>query len=660
MRRSLALAALLFAAPIAVQAEPSKYLVLISGQPSGEMVVEVGSNRREVRYSYSDRGRGPALTMQADTGADLTPTQMRIQGVDYLKLAVDERFEATRSGASWRSASDQGQTTGGGFYFPKEATPEHLAMLTRALLKAPGRELALLPAGRAGLESLSQVNGSDGAVYRLYAISGLGFGPRAVWLDDAGELVMAGDDWSATVREDAQGQARALIAAQAQALSDRAAARSHTLMRRPSGPLALRDVALFDPQTRSLRPAATVVLQGGRIVAVGPSATTSIPAGAEVIEGAGRTLLPGLFDMHVHVSADDQGLLHLAAGVTSTRDLANNGEELTRRRARFDAGALPGPRIYAAGFIDGPGPLAGPIKVLVSTPEEMRAAIGDYADYGYRQIKLYSSLDPKLIPVAAEEARRRGLRVSGHVPAGMTMSQAVEAGYDEVHHLNFAALNFMGPEINAKTNGITRITAIAEHAGELDLESAETARFLALLKAHGTVVDPTMSLYENHLMGRSGRVTPNLKAVIDRLPPVVRRSSFGAGLARSDAEEARNAAAYRKMQGLLLKLHQAGVPLVPGTDDMAGFTYLRELELYVEAGIPAADVLYMATLGSARVLGVEAQLGSLAPGKLADMVLVDGDPTRSIGDVRRAVLVIKDGTLFDPTALLAEVGVTPP
>jgi imidazolonepropionase-like amidohydrolase len=296
---------------------------------------------------------------------------------------------------------------------------------------------------------------------------------------------------------------------------------------------------------------------------------------------------------------------------------------------------------------------------LVSTPDEMRAAIGEYARHGYRQIKLYSSLDPRLVPVAADEAHRLGLRLSGHVPAGMTMSQAVEGGYDEVHHLNFAALNFMGPEINAKTNGITRITAIAEHAAELDLDSAKALQFLELLRSKGTVVDPTMSLYENHLTGRSGRATPNLKAVIDRLPPVVRRASFGAGLARTDAEELRNAKAYRKMQALLRKLHEAGVILVPGTDDMAGFTYLRELELYAEAGIAPADVLYMATLGSARVLGREAELGSVDVGKLADMVLIDGDPTRSMSEVRKTALVIKDGAIFDPAALLREAGVSP-
>lgn len=652
----LALTALCIASPALGQGRAT-YVVLTSGQPSGEMVVEAGPGGRKVSYSYNDRGRGPAVTVQAVTGADLTPTKMSVQGVDYLKLAVDERFERTARGASWCSTSDKGEAIGAGFYFPKEATPEHLAMLVRALLKAPGQELALLPAGRARLEALNVASGPKG--YRLYAISGLGFGPRPVWLDEAGELVLAGDDWYATVRDDARPQAGALIAAQTRALSEHAATRAPSLMRRPAGVLALRDVALFDPGARALRPATTVIIEDGRITAVGPSATTTVPAGAEVIEGAGRTLLPGMFDMHVHVAADYQGLLHLAAGVTSTRDLANNREELTERSKRFEAGQAPGPRIFAAGFIDGPGPLAGPIKVLVSTPDEMRAAVREYARHGYRQIKLYSSLDPRLVPVAVDEAHRLGMRLSGHVPAGMTMSQAVQSGYDEVHHLNFAALNFMGPEINAKTNGITRITAIAEHAAELDLDSAETLQFLELLKSKGTVVDPTMSLYENHLTGRSGRATPNLKAVIERLPPVVRRASFGAGLARSDAEEVRNAEAYRKMQVLLRKLHEAGVILVPGTDDMAGFTYLRELELYAEAGIAPTDVLYMATLGSARVLGREAELGSVAVGKLADMVLVDGDPTRNMSEVRKTVLVIKDGAIFDPAALLREAGVSP-
>jgi imidazolonepropionase-like amidohydrolase len=173
------------------------------------------------------------------------------------------------------------------------------------------------------------------------------------------------------------------------------------------------------------------------------------------------------------------------------------------------------------------------------------------------------------------------------------------------------------------------------------------------------VIDPTFSLYENNLVGRPGTPNPSLAKVIDRLPPVVRRGSTGAGLARTPEEVERNARSYKRMQGLLKTLHDGGVTLVPGTDAMPGFTLLRELELYEQAGIPRADVLYIATLGAATVAGKAKELGSIEPGKLADLLLVDGAPEASIADLRKATLVVKDGVLFDPKKLYAEIGVAP-
>ncbi|WP_269714622.1 amidohydrolase family protein [Caulobacter sp. NIBR2454] len=649
--------------PVLAIAEPTTaYVVLTSGQLSGEMAVTATARGREIAYSFNDRGRGPSVTSVISMGADLSPVSLSVTGVDYYKLAVDERFDRAGGTATWKAAGDSGSVARTGFYWPSESNPEHLAMLARALLKAPNRELDLLPAGRARIEPLLERQVMvAGVAHRanLYAVTGLGFGAQPIWLDGRGELLLSGSDWSATVRKGVEDEAKLLLRLQIQSLNERDLQRTAALTRKPAGPVVFRNVALFDAQARVMRPGSTVVVRGNRILSVGPDGSVPVPDGAQIIEGAGKTLLPGLWDMHVHVSSNTQGLMHMAAGVTSVRDLANNLAELTERRRNFESGAMVGPRIEPAGFIDGPGPLAGPIKVLVSTPDEMRAAIRSYAAQGYRQIKLYSSLDPKLIPVAAEECRRLGLRLSGHVPAGMTMRQAVEDGYDEVHHLNFAALNFMRPEINAKTNGITRITAIAEHAWEIDMTSPQVTEFIAFLKAKGAVVDPTFSLYENHLLGRAGKADPNLAAVVNRLPPVVRRGSFAAGLAKTDEEARRNAVSYKHMQALLKALHDAGVPLVPGTDTTPGFAYQRELELYTEAGIAPLDVLYMATLGSARVAGREAELGSITPGRLADMVLIDGAPDQRMTDVRKVELVMKDGAIYDPRVLLAEIGVAP-
>src|SRR5687768_12338142 len=214
------------------------------------------------------------------------------------------------------------------------------------------------------------------------------------------------------------------------------------LTRRPDKPVAFRGVGLFDPDKKKVLPSQTVVVDGEKIAAVGPANRTKIPKDAEIIEGNGRTLLPGLWDMHVHIG-DGDGILHIAGGVTSVRDLANKIEPMIERKKAFDSGEIIGPRLIYSGFIDGPGPYAGPTGILVATEAEMKSAIAKYAEQGCEQIKLYSSLDPKLVPIAVAEAKARGLRVSGHVPNGMRASEFVEAGADELQHMNFLVLNFL-------------------------------------------------------------------------------------------------------------------------------------------------------------------------------------------------------------------------
>lgn len=652
-------ALMLSAAAVAGAAD---YVVLTSGEPSGAMTVTDRDGGRDIAFRFNDRGRGPDVRSRVAVDAQGQPVSLSVDGVDYYKLAVAERFERRGTSATWKAANDAGTSGAPAFYLPDERTPEHLAMLARALLKAPNRTMPLLPAGTARLAKLTEREVTlDGRKMpaTLYAISGLGYSPSVVWLDRQGELLLDGDSWFTTVKKGLEPEVKELLALQRDTLAAATKATAPKLMRKPTGPVAITNVSLFDAPSRTMQRGMTVTVEGNRIAMVAPTAAATLPAGATIIDGSGKTLLPGLWDMHVHITDDADGLLHLASGVTGVRDMGNNPDELSPRVGSFDSMALAGPRVVAAGFIDGPGPLAGPFKMLASTPEQMRTYIADYAKRGYPQIKLYSSLDPKLVPVAVEAAHKHGMRLSGHIPAGMTMRQAVEAGYDEVQHLNFTALNFMGHEINAKTNGITRITAIAEHAHELDPGSPEVAELVKLLKDRNVVIDPTFSLYENSLLGRPGTPNPTLAPVIDRLPPVVRRGSFGAGLARSDAEVERNARSYKTMRGLLKTLHDGGVTIVPGTDAMPGFTLLRELELYEQAGIARTDILHLATLGAAKVAGRDKELGSIEPGKLADLLLVDGAPDARMTDLRKAALVIKDGVLFDPKTLYAELGVAP-
>jgi imidazolonepropionase-like amidohydrolase len=338
--------------------------------------------------------------------------------------------------------------------------------------------------------------------------------------------------------------------------------------------------------------------------------------------------------------------------------MANDTDEFLARVARFDAGTELGPRVFKAGIIDGTGPLAGPTKMRVDTAEEALQDVAWYADHGYGQIKIYSSIKPELVPIIADAAHARGLRVSGHVPAFMSAQQFVENGADEIQHLNFIVLNFLADTVK-ETRNMQRFTAVAEHAREFGPDDPRVKQFIALLKRHHTVLDPTMNAFEALFYGDPAAVTPGLEAIVPRFPSQVRRQMLSGALSVPKGQEAAYREAFPAMQRLLKTLYDSGITIIPGTDALAGYSLQHELELYERAGIPAAQVLRMATLTSARVIGADAARGTLAAGKLADMILIDGDPSARVGDLHNVTLVIKGGKVFHPSQIEQGLGIAP-
>jgi (2Fe-2S) ferredoxin len=343
--------------------------------------------------------------------------------------------------------------------------------------------------------------------------------------------------------------------------------------------------------------------------------------------------------------------------VTTVRDLGNDIDTLLARRKRIEDGTEIGTRIVLAGIIDGRGPFQGPTKVLVTTEPEARAAVDNYARLGYVQMKIYSSMKPELVPAIIDEAHKKGMRVSGHIPAEMTAEQCVKLGYDEVQHANFLMLNFM-PDVK-DTNTRTRFTEVAKRGADLDLNSAEMQSFVKLLKERHTTLDPTLGAFEEMFVTRPGEVPPGFQPISRRLPPQVRRSLPSSGLTPPEGMDERYKKSFAKMVELVGVMYRAGIPIESGTDSLAGFAFHRELELHVQAGIPAEKVLQDATLGAARIMKLDRDLGSITPGKLADLTLVDGDPVAEISDIRETFLVVKNGVWYRPAELYGALGVAP-
>lgn len=657
-------------APLASASAPAagdrtlRFVVDTMGHVSGGSVVTIHADgSRDATWEFNDRGRGPKQDTHWETAPDGTLTRVDITGVDYLKQPVDEHLHVDGGKLAWSNRSEHGDAPAGGhaYYVPMEGAPDLTATWVRAMLAAPDGQLALLPGGSAHVTRAGDLTvDADGKQMHIvrYEVDGFAFEPFPVWLDDNRELFAIASPWFSVVREGWQGAVDKMNDLQRNASVARYAAVAKKAAHvPPAAGLAIVHARLFDSEKKRVVPDATIVVKGDRIVAAGPGATTKVPAGVETIDAGGKTALPGLWDMHSHVQRID-GLLDIANGVTGARDLANDMDELKSMRDAWASGAEIGPRVVMAGLIDGRGPFQGPSKVFADTVDEGKADIDTYAARGYEQIKLYSSLKPELVAPLAAYAHSKGLRVSGHIPAHMFANEAVEAGYDEIQHANFLMLQLLSSRED-DTRTPLRFTLVAQKGAALDLASSEVRKFIALLAKHKTVLDPTLVTFEPMFLGRPGQMAPTFAAVADRFPVQVRRGLLTGGLPVPEGMDATYRASYETMKKLVKAMWDAGVRVVAGTDDLAGFSLHREMELYVDAGIPAPDVLAIATIGAARVTKHDKEWGSIAAGKYADIVLVDGKPDEHISDVRKPVTVVKGGTVYASADLLAAVGVRP-
>jgi len=638
-----------------------RYTISSNGKVAGsEVDTYLPDGRVECKFEFNDRGRGPKISATYVLDDAGIPVRVDETGNDYLKAPVDEHFEVKDGTAHWKSTAENGQGPAGGFYISNNGAVAETAFLITALQKAHGKPLALFPAGEARLEKLKDLDVEDhGEKVHVtdYAITGLSFEPQTLWLDNDGRFFAIPGTWFAMLREGWEKTNDQLYAIDLKLRDERYEHLAKDLAKHPAHPVAIEHVRLFDSEQATIREDQTVVVTGDRFTEVGPSSSAHVPADSERINGAGKTIVPGLFDMHAHAQALD-GILNIASGVTTVRDMGNDIDQLKHLQDQWQSGTAIGPRIWKAGFIDGHGPYQAPTGLYADTEAEAVAEVNRYADLGYVQIKLYSSLNPDFVPAIVKAAHSRGLRVSGHIPNGITASQFVEYGADEIQHINFIFLNFF-PDKVKDTRTPERFTAVGANAAKLDLQSKPVNDFITLLLQHRTTADVTLATFEGMFVGRPGTASPDLVPILKRLPAQVQRSAYSGGLPVTADNDQLYKDSYRAMLAMTKRMYDAGIPILAGTDSTAGLMLHRELELEVQAGIPPAKSLQIATFNAARLLKQEKELGSIAPGKRADFLLVDGNPVENISDIRRDRLVMKDGTLYQSADLYTAVGIQP-
>lgn len=649
---------------ITFTANATDYVVLIQGQPAGHLTVQAGADgRTETDHSYRDNGRGPDTRESFRVDARGVPVAYDISGRSTFGAEVRETYRREGTRARWTSHADQGDTAvpEDFVFIPLEASPGYYDAVLRLLLSRPEASAPTigglqLKAERALRLTLATQAGP--LPLALVVVTGADAEPWYSWVrDDGSNAFFANTEagW-ATVEKGFEAQVAELTERQRGAVEARLVTLRQRLAQPLQGLTLIRAVRWFDAPAARMRGPADVWLFDGRIGAVVAPGTLKVRPD-QVLDGTGRTLLPGLWDMHAHMWPG-AGLMHLAAGVTSVRDPANQNEDILRLQARTERGEVAGPAIHIAGFIEGKSAFSARNGFVVDTLQAGLDAVDWYAARGFRSIKLYNSIKPEWVRPLAARAKAQGLRVTGHVPAFMRAEEAVRDGYDEITHINQVMLNFVvRPGDDTRT--LQRFERVGSDAHRLDLHSAKARAFIALLRQRGTTVDPTLGAFESMFTQAQGQPNPGAVDIADHLPVLWQRSLRSAEMDLEGNKLKTFRQSYQRMLELTAALHRAGVPLVAGTDAMAGLGLHRELALYVRAGIPAAEALRIGTWNGARFAGEGGTRGRIERGFAADLVLVDGDPSVNITDLRRASLVIQGRVAYAPAQLYETLGFKP-
>lgn len=671
--RRIVIAALLAACSTSALAAPTpKEQLLVPPANADHFVVvsEAGKHGDEWRWKLPDGSlayresillRG--LVFEQDEVIKLDsagkPVSITIRGVTPSGDSA-ETFTIDQGTARWKTSVDEGQApagsalynTFGGTFLAGDAT-------VPLYLKAGASGVDLLPSGHGSVEASNttlKVTGPNGEeTVRLYFLKGIGQSPAPAWLfaDNrlfgfVGPLALMPAGYEANLKP--------MIAAQEAAIAELAPAIAKRLLTTEARrPILFRNVKIYDADNQRFVAGQNVVVSDGKITSVG----TTLPKladGARVIDGAGKTLVPGLWDSHMHVADDFNALSEMALGVTSARNPGGSIELAVSQRDRRAKNLLVGPEQFNSVIIDQKGPLAAQGSLVVGSLEETLAAVRKVKAANLTAVKFYTSMNPAWIPPAAKLAHELGLHVHGHIPAGMRTLDAVNAGYDEITHIYFATMQAMPDYVVQKSNTTLRMTGPGKHFKDVDFNAEPTKTVIKTLADKKITIDPTLVVVESTLTSEAGQVSPSYTAYVGTLPPAVERGFKSGPIPLPEGttrEEAK--ASVKHMLEYVATMRKAGVPIVAGTDG-SGLELVRELELYVEGGMTTAEALATATIDAARNVKADKRTGSIAVGKEADLVLVDGDPEANIGDLRHVDQVVSDGYLMDGDALRKEAG----
>ena len=423
--------------------------------------------------------------------------------------------------------------------------------------------------------------------------------------------------------------------------------------------VALQNVRVVDGTGAAPAENQTVLISNGRISAVGPSARVQIPAGAQTMNLQGHTVIPGLVGLHNHTFYTTRGRsvqlqftapkLYLGSGVTTIRTTGGTSpyHEINMKRS-IEAGREPGPRMHLTGpYVTGVG--SAPTMAQVATPEDARRLVAYWADEGVTWFKAYTAISREALGAAIDEAHKRGLKFTGHL-CSVSFREAVALGIDNLEHGLFTNSDYAKDKVADQCPN-----TLSQSAREVDVNGPEVAQTIKAMVDNDVAMTSTLAVYELTYPDRP----PLEDRVLEALSPEAREEYLT--VRRQVKERAQNSTVpklFHNAQAFERAFARAGGLLGAGVDPtgiggaLPGFGDQRNYELLIEAGFTPVETIQIMTLNGAKILGVDGELGSIAPGKIADLVVIRGNPIATHGDIRNVVTVFKDGVGYDAAKLI--------
>lgn len=632
--------------------EEGAFLVFRRQSLIGEESYSIASNKDSIivksLQGENERGRITGVQAELHLKMDLTPTyyvNRRLANGDTTNIF---RFEVNSNQVTvWEKKFDVSTSDTPEMFFPVHSNiPAAMEMMLYHYYFKQGKPDAIptYPRGEVSItlagQDIVQIKGEE-VVLDRYVTEGINWGGRTIWLDQSNNLialVKANTQIRELVRKGYEEALQVFIdgnvTEQMRMLS------KYTSDHKVDQPTitALVGADIVDGLSEETQKDMTVLVENGRIKTIGSRLATEIPDGAKVIDLAGKTLIPGLFDMHAHSNQVQWAPAYLAGGITTIRDNGNEVEFATAfRDAIAKEGAL-GPDILLAGMTDGAGANGNGI-IRATTPDQAREVVEMYFNNGYNQIKIYTSIQPEILKVLAEEAHKRGMTVTGHVPSAVGNAvTAVENGMDQLSHKGLF-LSVLYPDKTTTELGRSFLS-------EYEVSQTRLKKATDFFLKHKTVLDPTIALdvIRNVPRGQSIEIVePDAGRIAYEL---FEGKRFRAGVGPNRSVEATKD--YTRAMEIIGHFYRAGVPIVAGTDNVVPvYSLYLEIETYHKlGGLSPLEAIKTATIIPARAMGIDNETGTLEVGKEADIAILNKNPLDDISNLRTVSAVMTNGNYY--------------